>query len=66
MTDADLEQSLLQSSELLLKGHSNERLRRLLLSEYGDIQYAFVIDCIPEQAEDIYTVVIPPDKQMNK
>ncbi len=61
MTDCEIEQSLIRSSKLLLEGKTNQRLLNVLLAEFGNIDQAFVIDWIPEQGEDIYTVVIPPD-----
>ena len=61
MTDCEIEQSLIHSSKLLLEGHTNRRLLEAILSEFGNLSEAFVIDWIPEQGEDIYTVVIPPD-----
>ena len=61
MTDREIEQSLIRSSKLLLEGHTNRRLLEAILSEFGNLSKAFVIDWIPEQGEDIYTVVVPPD-----
>jgi hypothetical protein len=61
MTDGEIEQSLIRSSKLLLEGHTNGRLLEAILSEFGNLLKAFVIDWIREQGEDIYTVVVPPD-----
>jgi hypothetical protein len=61
MTDCEIEQSLVRSSKLLLEGRTNRRLLEAILSHFGNLSEAFVIDWIPEQGEDIYTVVVPPD-----
>jgi hypothetical protein len=61
MNDDEIEQSLIRASKLQLEGHSNRRLLKMLLSEVGNLNQAFVIDWIPEQGEDIYTIVVPPD-----
>jgi hypothetical protein len=59
MTDDEIEQSLIRSSKMLLEGQISQRLTEVLLAKFGNLDRAFVIDCIPEQREDIYTVAVP-------
>lgn len=54
--------AFLKSSYDLLNGDRNIALRDVLAAKYGQLKFAFVIDWIPEQGEDIYTVVIPSSK----
>ena len=61
MNNEEIIQSFLKSSRELLEGNRNDRLRSVLLDEFGPLEYAFIADWIPEQGEDIYTVIVPPD-----
>ena len=58
--DTDIERLLLQSSSNLLKGPLTP-LRVALLEKFGPMEKAFIVDWIPEQGEDIYTIVINRD-----
>jgi len=58
MTEAEIEHSLLWSKKMLLEGQTNRRLLDVLLSEFRNLEQAFVIDWIPEQGEDIYTIAV--------
>ena len=60
MDDSDTRKSLMHSNRMLMEGQTNRRLLEALLTEFGSIEKAFVIDWIPEQGEDIYTVAVPP------
>lgn len=61
MRDEEIEQSLIRSNRMLLEGQTNRRLTEVLLAEFGSLDRVFVIDWIPEQGEDIYTVAAPPN-----
>lgn len=61
MTRAELEQSLLEVSRELLDGRWNPRLQSVLIQEFGPLEHAFIVHWTPEQGEDIYTVLVPPD-----
>ena len=60
MTDDEIEQTLILSNRMLVEGRTNPRLLEVLLAEFGSVDRTFVIDWIPEQGEDIYTVAVPP------
>src|SRR5688572_19519424 len=60
----EIEQTLQESSRDLLSGGSNPELKAALLGAIQNISDAYVIDWIPEQGSDIYTVIIPPDKRV--
>jgi hypothetical protein len=45
---------------MLMEGQTNQRLLEVLLAEFGSVEKTFVINWIPEQGEDIYTVAVPP------
>ena len=57
----ELERQLLAGSKFLLAGNGDNRLRDLLLSEFSDLEYAFVIDANIDQEEVFYTVLVPPE-----
>jgi hypothetical protein len=58
---SDIEEGLVRSNALLLHGDGNTELRDLLLRECPALSSAYIVDWIPEQAEDIYTVVVDGD-----
>lgn len=60
MDDSEARQSLIHSNRMLMEGRTNRRLLEVLLAEFGSVEKAFVINWIPEQGEDIYTVAVPP------
>jgi hypothetical protein len=60
MDDSDVRRALMHSNRVLMEGQTNRRLLEALLTEFGSVEKAFVIDWIPEQGEDIYTVAVPP------
>jgi hypothetical protein len=51
----------LASSNAALQGQESERLRRALLSVGFPPERAYVLDWIPDQAEDIYRVLVSDD-----
>lgn len=60
VTDAELEQELLSRSEELLRRDRNPRLGDTLVPEFGQVAHAFILDWLPEQGEELYTVLVPP------
>lgn len=60
MDNSEIRQSLMHSNRMLMEGQTNRRLLKVLLEEFGSVEAAFVIDWIPEQGEDIYTVAVQP------
>jgi hypothetical protein len=61
VTNDEIKQQLLKDSKLLLNGEMSERLSNVINATFGTPEYAFLVDHIVEQGEDIYKVVIPPD-----
>jgi hypothetical protein len=57
----DIERSLLEWSDSLLSGDADPRLLHSLRVECGDFRRALLLDSVPDQGEDIYTVAIPPN-----
>ena len=47
------------ASNDLLFGDSNPLLRNFLIASFREIAYAYVVDWIPDQGFEVYTVVIP-------
>ena len=56
-----IERSLLEWSDSLLSGGADPRLLHSLRAECGDFRRALLLDSVPDQGEDIYTVAIPPN-----
>ena len=61
MDNSEARQSLMHSNTTLMEGQTNRRLLEVLLAEFGNVEKAYVINWLPEQGEDIYTVAVPPD-----
>ncbi|MBN3755505.1 hypothetical protein G3N95_21355 [Paraburkholderia sp. Tr-20389] len=55
-----IRRDLLQSSASLLAGNETDALGLALRRLFPEIAYAFVVHWIPEQAEDIYWVLVSP------
>jgi hypothetical protein len=61
MNNAELEQSLLESSSKLLEGGENDCLRNVLLREFGPLEHAFDMGSYLDQGGEFHTVLVPPD-----
>jgi hypothetical protein len=57
LTEEDLRRRLSASNAALCAGAANPTLQRALLTSGVDPATAYVLDCVPEQAEDFYTVL---------
>lgn len=57
LTEDDIRVRLSDSNAVLRAGSGNPALRAALLSSGVDLATAFVLDWIPEQAKNIYTVL---------
>lgn len=60
----EIERALEKSSRDLLFGDTNPVLRTALLGAIRNVSDAYIVNWVPEQASDIYTVIIPPDKRV--
>jgi hypothetical protein len=49
-------------SRQLIDGNNDDPLGHALRAEFANLKSAYVIDWIPEQCEDIYTVVVGPQQ----
>ncbi|MDI3397792.1 hypothetical protein QLG12_06185 [Pseudomonas sp. V88_4] len=58
ISDEKLKKELLESKESLFSGQTNTELLRVMQESFPTINIAFVLDWIPEQAEDIYWVLV--------
>ena len=53
---------LIRSCQALFSNKAEERFLRSVMQAFPDTKTAFVLDWIPEQGEDIYTVLINDDR----
>ncbi|RON26046.1 hypothetical protein BK661_26935 [Pseudomonas frederiksbergensis] len=58
IADIKLRDKLLASRDSLFSGEESLELLKVLISEFPSISTAFILDWVPEQAEDIYWVLI--------
>ena len=56
--DEEIKRGLLESKEALFSGEENSALLKVMREKFPEINVAFILDWIPEQAEDIYWVLI--------
>jgi len=63
MKTPSLNEELLQSKEKLLSGKNNAELLSALRANFPEMtDNAFIVGWIPEQGEDIFTVLVDGDK----
>lgn len=58
LTEQQFKEQLLKSHNSLFTDPSYKRLLQLLQDTYQDLKTAYVLNWIPEQGEDIYTILI--------
>jgi len=56
--DEEIKRELLGSKEALFSGEENSALLRIMQEKFPEVNVAFILDWVPEQAEDIYWVLI--------
>jgi hypothetical protein len=61
MTDREIGEALCRSSEAIQNDPDERRLVTLLRERYGDIQAVYLVQHIPEQGQDIYTLHVRPE-----
>ena len=57
-TESDYLVELENSHEFIFNSDAGARLKGILISECSDLRTAYILDSIPEQAEDIYLVLV--------
>ncbi|MFD2216428.1 hypothetical protein [Metabacillus endolithicus] len=57
-TEQNIREQLIKSYKYLLNDKSNKKLLSVIESTFPNMKSAYIIDWIPEQGEDIYTVLI--------
>jgi hypothetical protein len=57
-TEQDIREQLIKSYKSLLNDKSKQKLLSVIESTFPDMKSAYIINWIPEQGEDIYTVLI--------
>jgi len=57
-TEQNIREQLIKSYNYLLNDKSNKKLLSVIESTFPNMKSAYIIDWVPEQGEDIYTVLI--------
>lgn len=60
--EAKYRSELIDSNHLLFSGRGNRRLLASINRAFSDMESAFVLDWVPEQGEDIFTVLVNDNK----
>jgi len=60
--EAKYRSELIHSNHLLFSGGGNRRLLASINRAFPDMKSAFVLDWVPEQGEDIFTVLVNDNK----
>jgi hypothetical protein len=58
ITELEFRKVLLAGSKALFKNKEDMRLLNILIQKYGNIETAYFLEHIPDQGEDIYTLLI--------
>lgn len=57
-TEQEIRQLLIKSNQLLFKSEGKKRLLEVIKRSFPEMKAAYILEWIPEQGEDIYTLLI--------